>query len=215
MSAYLPFGPWPSCLGAGHLLEMPVAARRRRAVASAGVRPRRRSNNCARSCWALFSNRSNSAGRGSSPAGSPKPVARAPFQVGKPLFGRWRCRSASKGAAIHSTCVFVHRKWIEELYDLRNSYAHPKNRRGLGWAPLEHLVMAAFVFPLLVKLLLERKGHYHLTPEDAAKCRAVDKLLALPGWGKDRRVGSMVGGLWHKVVTDLRYRAIIDGAFPA
>lgn len=41
--------------------------------------------------------------------------------------------------------------------------------------------MAALVFPLVVKLLLEREGHYVLTDDDRDWCFAVDKLLAVAG----------------------------------
>ena len=51
--------------------------------------------------------------------------------------------------------------------------------RSLGWTIFEHLVMAAYVFLLAVKLLLEREGHYVLTDTDRGRCWAVDQLLAL------------------------------------
>ena len=45
--------------------------------------------------------------------------------------------------------------------------------------------MAAYVFPLAVKLLLEREGHYALTDTDRGGCLAVDKLLACAQWVED------------------------------
>ena len=82
---------------------------------------------------------------------------------------------------------WVHRKWIEELYDMRNKVAHKGSYgcRSWGWTISEHLVMAAYVFPLAVKLLLGREGHYALTDTDQAGCRAVDQLLALARWGEE------------------------------
>jgi hypothetical protein len=55
---------------------------------------------------------------------------------------------------------WVHRKWLEELYDLRSSVVHEGGHHAhrWGWQLSEHLVMAAFVFPLTVKLLLEAEG---------------------------------------------------------
>jgi len=54
----------------------------------------------------------------------------------------------------------LHRKWSQELYELRNNYAHGLDygSRTWGWEPLEHLVMATFVFPLLVKLPSPRRA---------------------------------------------------------
>ena len=78
----------------------------------------------------------------------------------------------------------VHRKWIEELYDARSHGVHKGHHgsRRWGWGLYEHLVMAAHVFPLTVKLLLVREGHYELTDSDCAAARAVDKLLAVTNW---------------------------------
>ena len=71
---------------------------------------------------------------------------------------------------------WVHRKWIEELYDVRSKVVHKGSHasRPWGWSLFEHLVMAAQVFPLIVKLLLEKEGHYALSDEDRVRCLAVD-----------------------------------------
>ena len=82
---------------------------------------------------------------------------------------------------------WVHQKWIEELYGMRNKVAHKGSYGGRpwGWTISEHLVMAAYVFPLAVKLLLEREGHYALTDTDRGGCLAVDQLLAWAQWVED------------------------------
>ena len=82
---------------------------------------------------------------------------------------------------------WVHQKWIEELYGMRNKVAHKGSYGGRpwGWTISEHLVMAAYVFPLAVKLLLEREGHYALTDIDRGGCLAVDQLLAWAQWVED------------------------------
>jgi hypothetical protein len=79
---------------------------------------------------------------------------------------------------------FVHRKWIEELYHLRNAFAHgtAPSARSWGWLRLEHLVIAAFAFPLAVKLCLEQEGHYTLSHQDEVRCHALDLLLAATDW---------------------------------
>lgn len=79
---------------------------------------------------------------------------------------------------------WVHQKWMEELYDVRSQVVHQGDLAGRtwGWAIREHLVMAAHVFPLVVKLLLRQEGHYAWTDADEADCLAVDKLLAETQW---------------------------------
>jgi len=78
----------------------------------------------------------------------------------------------------------VRRAWIRELYDVRNSLAHPKPRavEELAWLPHEHLAMGAFLFPLLAKLLLAQCDLYGLTWDDKAACDAVDVLLSKTPW---------------------------------
>ena len=50
---------------------------------------------------------------------------------------------------------WVHQKWLEELYDVRSKATHKGHHadRAWGWQIDEHLLMAAFVFPLVVKVL--------------------------------------------------------------
>ena len=98
---------------------------------------------------------------------------------------------------------WVHRKWVEELYSLRNKVAHEGSPgpRKWAWRPDEHLVMAAFVFPLAVKLLLSREGHYAITCTDEAHCRAIDKLLATTAWDGEPEGGG-TGSTWYNVVAD-------------
>ena len=86
---------------------------------------------------------------------------------------------------------WVHQKWLEELYGMRNKVAHEGSDGGRsgGWTIFEHLVMAAYVFPLAVKLLLEREGHYVLTDTDRGRCWAVDPLLALAQWTPESWTG--------------------------
>jgi hypothetical protein len=108
---------------------------------------------------------------------------------------------------------WVHRKWIEELYDVRSKVVHRGHHgdRSWGWQVGEHLVMAAHVFPLAVKLMLEREGHYVPTDEDRASCLATDLLLAEARWVADDD-GREEGRSWNEVIRktrqDLRFDAI-------
>lgn len=60
------------------------------------------------------------------------------------------------------------RKWIQELYDLRSAVVHGADlsARQWGWHPFEHLLIGAYVYPLAVKTLLEKEGHYTLSNTD-------------------------------------------------
>lgn len=114
---------------------------------------------------------------------------------------------------------WVHRKWMEELYDVRSKVVHKGHHAGRqwGWAVGEHLVMAAHVFPLTVKLLLEPEGHYTLTDDDRARCLAVDALLAATQWVGDRDDDDRddSGRSWHETMSKVKRNVAFDKAFEA
>jgi len=99
----------------------------------------------------------------------------------------------------------LHRKWAQELYDLRSTYAHGLDyaARTWGWAPIEHVVMAAFVFPLLVKLLLTSEGYYTLADDDDGMLAAIDKLLGTTRWAQ--RVPNKNATFWQDVLFDTKH----------
>ena len=59
--------------------------------------------------------------------------------------------------------------------------------------------MAAWVFPLAVKLLLQRDGHYTFSDQDQDRALAVDKLLAVADWG-ERTNGGTDPQKWQDIV---------------
>jgi hypothetical protein len=100
----------------------------------------------------------------------------------------------------------VHRKWVQELYHLRNAYIHGLDvkSRTWGWNPLEHLIMGAFAFPLLVKVLLAQEGSYKISEDDEGSLIAIDKLLAVTGWGQ--MVGSHSNATgWQEAMRETKH----------
>ena len=93
----------------------------------------------------------------------------------------------------------VAKMWMHEFHQYRSAVAHGESRasRTWGWSPFEHLVMAAFVFPLVVKLGLAHEGHYALSRDDDIRCQAIDGLLSLPKWAGE--AGSMQSP-WQNVI---------------
>jgi len=73
----------------------------------------------------------------------------------------------------------------EELYDVRSKAVHRGTNRGRtwGWEISEHLVMAASVYPLVVKMLLQAGGHYTLIEADrtgsGALCQTLETYLGI------------------------------------
>jgi hypothetical protein len=108
----------------------------------------------------------------------------------------------------------VHRKWIEELYHLRNAFAHgtAPSVRSWGWLRFEHLVIAAFAFPLTVKLCLKQEGHYTLSDEDEVQCHALDLLLAATDWREFQESNTTV---WQEQLNKARHESTVAKAVAA
>ena len=97
-------------------------------------------------------------------------------------------------------CVYY---WLRDLIQLRNDTFHGQalKDREWAWAVDEHAVMAAFVFPLVVKCLLVHEGPYELTKADEIRLRAIDKLLCVDNWGPEQQDGQ---SNWSKVFQDVK-----------
>jgi len=104
------------------------------------------------------------------------------------------------------------RKWIQELYDLRSAVVHGSDltRRKWGWTSFEHLVIGAFVYPLTVKILISKKGHYVLTDRDKQLSMAIDQILSTNHWG-DRVDENSNHTNWQEAIMEAghKYRSII------
>jgi len=79
----------------------------------------------------------------------------------------------------------LHRKWMKELYEARSSRAHrgPRSDFSQNWQAWQHMVIAAFVYPLSVKLKLAGANLYQLSAREQGACEALDRLLD-SHWGK-------------------------------
>lgn len=113
---------------------------------------------------------------------------------------------------------WAHRKWMEELYDVRSKVVHKGDHTGRqwGWEIGEHLVMAAHVFPLTVKLMLAAEGHYAFTDDDQARCVAVDVLLAATQWVENRDDrDDDTGASWQQIISKTKRNIAFDKAFDA
>ena len=105
---------------------------------------------------------------------------------------------------------FMHQKWIEELYDLRSCYIHGEalKNREWGWLPPEPLIMAAFVFPLVVKIMLSNEEFYTLSRREKGSCRAVDKLLAQTEWYEDNEDRNSTN--WQTILGESRWNEAFE-----
>ncbi len=91
--------------------------------------------------------------------------------------GRWTA------SAEENSCLII-REWANEFYFLRNKITHGDDLAlyEWRWGVWEHCVFAAWLYPLLVKLLLVENGDYELTDDDIASLHSVGKLLSTEKW---------------------------------
>jgi len=121
--------------------------------------------------------------------------------------------------AVQQEDWFLHGFLIHELYDIRNDLVHSGfcDTRELTWLPGEHLVMVAFLFPLLVKLLLAQDDRYDPSWEDKAACDAVDMLLARTDWfirrdGEDTTYSFETPTAWAATLAEAKRQRYSDEA---
>jgi hypothetical protein len=72
--------------------------------------------------------------------------------------------------------------------------------------------MAAFVFPLMIKLKLEREGLYRLTEDDRIRCLVVDKLLGCTDWQAPGESRPNPQNKWNTVLHDIKHEISIQRA---
>lgn len=77
-------------------------------------------------------------------------------------------------------CTSLREIWATDFYKLRNKYAH--GDRGPSYQPIwdtdEHLALAAFLFPLLLKIKLVKLNLYTMTLRDLTDFWSFDYLLS-------------------------------------
>lgn len=81
--------------------------------------------------------------------------------------------------------------WMEDLYRVRNEFAHGRRDHSYRskWTMREHLLLGAYVFPLLVKQLLSDEALYALSDDDRVCIDAFEELACSDVFGKVRDDG--------------------------
>jgi hypothetical protein len=123
-----------------------------------------------------------------------------------PLLARDSNRRGAKGGDKGQSLRY---EWMREFYRIHGDFAHGKlsSLQATEWAPLEHLVLAAIAFPLVVKGLLNRAGKYDLTGRDRGEIDAFEQFADTRGFLKppaDQK--SSLDSHWERSVDDRRWK---------
>jgi hypothetical protein len=98
------------------------------------------------------------------------------------------------------------RRWLSDLGRKRNEL-HGRAAVNSGWQSWAHAILATELFPLTVKVLLEREGRYILDALDLLKIEAFpSQVMLLAGDGPF--VEAIVGEAWHQLFADVAARRV-------
>ncbi|MDH5668803.1 MAG: hypothetical protein OEY86_12395 [Nitrospira sp.] len=106
-------------------------------------------------------------------------------------------------------------EWMREFYRIRGDFAHGKllTRRPTVWNEMEHLVLAAMAFPLVVRCLLQKTGHYSLTDIDIAQISCFERL-ADEKFLEDPPDQQYSGdSVWSRLISEERWSLVTKKAF--
>lgn len=101
-------------------------------------------------------------------------------------------------------CVSVCKPWIRDFFRTRGELAHGRKtqRYPAAWPLQEHLLLAAFAFPMAAKSLLAKEGLYSPTRWDRVHINAFEKLAAKPLLGKLPDGPDSGDYPWNRVLAD-------------
>jgi hypothetical protein len=111
----------------------------------------------------------------------------------------------------------VRSAWLHDAFVLRHHFGHGRVQQpGFTptWSVAEHLLLAAWIFPVALKAALATQGTYKLTAEDHFRDRSFDSLAALAPFAPiasedpgDREKAAA----WHVAMAELRMRFAGEG----
>lgn len=114
----------------------------------------------------------------------------------------------------------IREAWLADAYRLRGSYGHgdvSAPAYPATWQVHEHLLLAAFVFPLVMKGVLAQGGFYEFTKDDDMANAVFDTLATYDAFAPDPKARGRADGddphdeldppfPWRRVMNDFRLR---------
>lgn len=104
----------------------------------------------------------------------------------------------------------VREVWLADAYRLRSQYGHGhvgESSYKSAWAPEEHLLLAAYVFPLTVKAVLAAWGYYEWTEDDQMHSDAFDSLATLDAFSTT--TSGDESHPWTKMLSKFQMRPLV------
>ncbi|MFA6170173.1 MAG: hypothetical protein WCW67_04980 [Candidatus Margulisiibacteriota bacterium] len=94
--------------------------------------------------------------------------------------------------------------WIKDAYALRGQYAHGKHKTQMHtyWNRQEHLLLGAFVFPLLLKIVLSKENFYEITDYDKTNINAFESLLDADIFNPPKDQKNSLDWEWNRILNN-------------
>lgn len=91
--------------------------------------------------------------------------------------------------------------WVRDFYRLRNDFAHGhrKNKKQKIWDAREHLLLGAYIFPLILKLRLQNDKFYTLKDEDRFDINVFEALIDAELFKKLSVQGNFLDCKWNRI----------------
>ncbi len=101
--------------------------------------------------------------------------------------------------------------WLRHFYEVRGDLAHGKRRsvKKNGWNIYDHLLLATFILPYLLKLKLQASGLYSLSEDDLINCHAFEPLAAVEHMVDHEQEGQVVEDHefpWNDIISEVHFR---------
>ena len=108
----------------------------------------------------------------------------------------------------------VRERWIRDIFRLRGDFAHGRvdAKYPSAWTTREHLLLASFVVPLLLKLELADRELYTLTNADPDGIDAFEALCCADHFTEAEDDGS-VDLPWHEILSHAGLTRLVDKWF--
>lgn len=105
-------------------------------------------------------------------------------------------------------CASVSEAWIRDFFRARGDYAHGRSyqRYPAVWSRHEHLLLASYITPRILKVLLARSGDYTLTEDDQIDIDAFEALACADLFDEDQE--QVDPWPWKRIRNDVWHRRI-------
>lgn len=101
-------------------------------------------------------------------------------------------------------------EWMREFYRLRGDFAHGRlqTQQPAVWGPLEHIVLGSIAFPLVVRSLLSKEGHYTMSQNDANQIDAFEKLADEDFINRPPDPRNSEDSWWRRLLSDAAWQSV-------